>query len=413
MTLEVALVLVGDELLGGTRQDANGPWLANRLTRAGARVTSWTLAGDGVAEAARAVGVAAEYADVVIVSGGLGPTDDDGTRAALAVAGGVELVEDDEALDLVRAAQRARGSELDARRRLEARLPRGATCLANPEGTAPGIAMRLGRSTLFALPGVPREMQAMFDTAVLPRLGDLGDLDPASTASLRTSGLREPDIQDALAGLDGGGVALGLYPHQGEQEIRFTARGEGAEERVEAAAAEARRRLGAAVYGNVPIEEAVVGALKARGLVGTTAESLTGGLVARMLTEVPGASDVFRGGWVVYSDAWKAARLGVPERLLAERGAVSKEVARAMAEGALERAEADLAVSLTGIAGPGGGAAPDGTLIPQGTFYVGFARAGVRTRVEHHRAPHSRTIVRRRAAVRALDVLRRALDGNG
>ena len=178
---------------------------------------------------------------------------------------------------------------------------------------------------------------------------------------------------------------------------------------VEAAAAEARRRLGEAAYANVAIEEAVVAALRARGLVVTTAESLTGGLVARMLTGVPGASDVFRGGWVVYSDAWKAARLGVPASLLETHGAVSPEVARAMAEGALRRSGADVAVSLTGIAGPGDGQTPDGAPIPQGTLYVGLAGLGSSTEVVQHRAPHSRTIVQRRAAVRALDVLRRAL----
>ena len=413
MTLRVALVVVGDELLGGERMDANGPWLAGRLTEAGARVTSTVITGDAAEETARAVAFACEHADVVIVGGGLGPTDDDGTRAALARAAGVELHEDAIALERVRAAQRARGFELDARRRLEARLPRGASCLANPEGTAPGIEMRVGETTLFALPGVPRELQAMFDASVLPRLAALGTLEAVHVAAFRTCGLREPDVADTLADLDDGTVALGLYPHQGEQEIRFSARGDDGGVRVEAAAAEARRRLGPAVYPNVPIEAHVVETLRARGLVVTTAESLTGGLVARMLTAVPGASDVFHGGWVVYSDAWKAARLGVSETLLARHGAVSEPVARAMAEGALERSGADVALALTGVAGPGDGQAPDGRPIPQGTFHVGLARSGRPASTACTRAPHSRTIVQRRAAVHALDVLRRSLDADG
>ena len=413
MTLEVALVIVGDELLTGERLDANGPWMAARLTQAGARVVSTALVGDATEETARAVSAACAHADVVIVGGGLGPTDDDGTRAALAHAAGVELAEDAEALEWVRAAQRARGFALDARRRLEARLPVGASCLANPEGTAPGIAMRVGRASLFALPGVPRELQAMFDTAVLPRIAGLGELDRVEVASFRTCGLREPDVADALVDLDDGTVALGLYPHQGEQEIRFSARGAGARDRVDAVAAEARRRLGPAVYENVAIEHAVVEALRDRGLVVTTAESLTGGLVARMLTAVPGASDVFRGGWVAYSDAWKAARLGVPEPLLEAEGAVSEAVACAMADGALEHSGADVAIALTGFAGPGDGAAPDGSSIPQGTYFVGLARTGRRTVAERHLAPHARTIVQRRAAVHALDVLRRALGQDG
>lgn len=410
MTLRVALVIVGDELLTGERRDANGPWMASRLAQAGARVVSSTLVGDGAAETAAAVSFAAAHADVVIVGGGLGPTDDDGTRTALARAAGVELREDEEALELVRTAQRRRGFELDPRRRLEARLPQGADCVPNPEGTAPGIRMGLDRATLFALPGVPRELQAMFDAGVLPALGALGGLDPVEVAALRTCGLREPDVADALADLDDGAVVLGLYPHQGEQEIRFAARGDGARARVETAAAEARRRLGPAVYENVPIEVCVVGLLETRGLVVTTAESLTGGLVARMLTAVPGASDVFRGGWVVYSDAWKAERLGVSPSLLARHGAVSGPVARAMAEGALARSGADVALALTGIAGPGDGAAPDGASIPEGTFHVGLARSARPTVVDRSCAPHSRTIVQRRAAVHGLDLIRRALE---
>ena len=153
----------------------------------------------------------------------------------------------------------------------------------------------------------------------------------------------------------------------------------------------------------------MVQALRVRSLVATTAESLTGGLVARMLTAVPGASDVFRGGWVVYSDEWKSARLGVPGDLLAREGAVSEPVARAMAEGALARGEADVALSLTGYAGPGDGTAPNGRTIVQGTFFVGLARTDRPTQVTRHRAPHSRIIVQRRAAVRALDALRRSL----
>ncbi len=183
----------------------------------------------------------------------------------------------------------------------------------------------------------------------------------------------------------------------------------GAEDAVEDAVREARRRLGAACYRNRPIEQDVVDRLLGAGRRVTTAESLTGGLVAEMLTRVPGASEVFRGGWVAYSDAFKHRELGVDRALLAAHGAVSEPVARAMAEGARARAEADWALATTGLAGPGDGQAPDGTPIAAGTFYVALAAGDRPTQAARHRHPGGRTTVQRRAAVLALDLLRRAL----
>lgn len=408
--LEVALVVVGDELLSGTRHDRNGPWLAARLDEVGARVVSLRVTGDRAEQVAVAVGEAASQTGVVIVGGGLGPTNDDGTRAGLARVAGTDLVEDPEALAAVRAAQEARGFDLDERRRREALLPRGARCLVNPQGTAPGVEMRVGGAVVWALPGVPREFEAMFEAAVLPKIERLGSLEPPAVDAFRVAGVREPDVADALARLAmDPAVDLGLYPHEGELELRFTARGSGAGKAVGRAVGEARSCLGAAVYGNVPIERAVVEALRCRACTVTTAESMTGGLVARMLTAVPGASDVFRGGWVTYSDVWKERALGVPRDLLDRCGAVSADVARAMAEGAKRRADVDLAVAVTGIAGPGDGTDPLGRPIPEGTCFVALAATGRPTEVHRSRSPLARTAVQRRAAVQALDMLRRAL----
>jgi nicotinamide-nucleotide amidase len=405
----VALVIVGDELLRGASRDGNGPWLAGRLQRAGLRVVGLTVTGDAPDRVAEAVARAARSASVVLVSGGLGPTDDDGTREGVARAAEVPLVEDPRALEAVRAAQGARGYELDERRRREARLPEGARVVDNPEGTAPGFVLELGSTRLWAMPGVPREMRAMFEQQILPDLvgPDAGDV---AAASFRVAGVREPDAAEMLQDLaTDTSFDLGLYPHEGELEVVVTARGTGAERRVREVAGGARERFGESAYDNEPLQVVVVGMLASRGLIVTTAESMSGGQVARLLTSVPGASEVFRGGWVTYSDAWKAGGLGVDEGLLERHGAVSAEVVQAMAEGALARAEADLAVSVTGIAGPEDGRDPRGDVIAQGTWYLALARRDGASVVEKHRSPLSRGAVQHRAAVTALDLLRRTL----
>ncbi len=406
----VALVVVGDEVLAGRVTDANGPWLAARLAAEGARVDGIVVAPDRIDAIEDAVRRAAATAPFVVVTGGLGPTDDDVTREGLAAAAGVPLVEDPAALALVDRAQHARGHALDARRRREARLPEGARALENPEGTAPGIAVRVGAAEVFALPGVPRELRAGFERVVLPALRATARLRRRESVALRATGVTEPDVAVLLEDVVlGPGLAVGFYPHEGELEVRFTAT-EGADPALLGEALlEARRRLGRRAWGDRPIEVEVVESLRARGMTATTAESITGGLVARMLTSVPGASLVFPGGWVTYSDRTKAAFLGVDPGTLREHGAVSDAVAREMAEGALERAGTDLAVSTTGIAGPGDGADPRGRRIPAGTWFVALARRGGPTESRGVTAPLSRAAVQRRAALLALDRLRRAL----
>jgi nicotinamide-nucleotide amidase len=380
------------------------------LAALGADVQDLRIVGDAEPDVARAIADAAAEAEVVLVSGGLGPTPDDRTREGLAAAAGADLVEDEDAVRLLEAALRAQGRVLDAPRRGQARMPRGARTLPNPAGTAPGIRVDVRGATVYALPGVPRELRAMFEAAVRPELEGRGGLLETATGGVWTSGLGEPDVAtrlDALAARHD--VEVGFYPHEGEVEVRLRARGGGAARRVDGALREARRLLGAAVSEPGPIQHAVVEALRRSGLRLTTAESMTGGLIARMLVEVPGASDVFPGGWVTYSDAWKRDALGVSAALLAQHGAVSPEVAAAMAEGARGRAATDAALSVTGIAGPDDGRDPRGRPIPRGTFHVGLALAGRPTETRSLCLPFDRLAVQRRAAVLALDLLRRAL----
>jgi nicotinamide-nucleotide amidase len=288
-------------------------------------------------------------------------------------------------------------------------VPRGATVLENAEGTAPGLLARVGSSAVYLLPGPPREVRAVFEAHVRPRL----EADPrrgeVASRVVWTAGVPESDVAAPIAArMAAAEPVVGTHPDEGEVAVRILARGPRAAERADAVVSEARAALGDAVVSesdDVRVQHALVALLRARGAVVATAESVTGGLIARTLCEVPGASAVFRGGWVTYSDAWKVAALGVDPTLLAEKGAVSAEVARAMAEGALVRALADVALASTGVAGPG----PDEGGVEQGTVFVACALAGEPTVVREAHLPLPRLPLQRRAAVLALDLARRRL----
>ena len=266
----------------------------------------------------------------------------------------------------------------------------------------------LGGVSVILLPGPPREMRAMFESAVLPRWRALGVLEATALRVVWTAGLPEAEIASAIDDLmKAAEPVVGTHPDEGEVAVRRLARGDRADARADAAVQEVRRRLGEAFVSaeeSVRVPHAVVAALRARGAVVATAESVTGGLVARMLVEVPGASDVFHGGFVTYSDAWKTEALGVPAGLLAAHGAVSEPVARAMAEGARLRGHAAYGLSTTGVAGPG----PDARAVAEGTVYVAIASAAG-TRSVALRLSGPRASIQRRAAVAVLDILRRTL----
>lgn len=405
----VALVLAGDELCEGHRADGNGPWMAHELTIRGALVTGLRACRDDVGPLARAVADAAAEADLVIVSGGLGPTEDDRTREALARAAGRPLVEQADAFDAITASLTRRGVTPLLNHHRQATVPEGGRWLENVEGVAPGIACRVGDADVLALPGVPAELRAMFALHVLPLLpaGDVVE------RSVLAAGLGEPAVEEAIAGpLRAHDVRVGFYPHHGEVEVRLFARGAGARERIDAAHRAVVEALGDAAYEPPPggrIEDVVVANLAERGMTITTAESVTGGLIAEMLTRVSGASDVLRTAWVTYDSAAKTTQLGVPPALIEAHGVVSSEVAAAMADGARGRAAADVALATTGAAGPGAWRLPDGREVPAGRVYVALAMEGRDTQVRRLEVPASRGIVRRRAAVAALDLLRRAL----
>ena len=324
----------------------------------------------------------AEQADLVIATGGLGPTSDDRTAAVIARAMGLPLQRHEPSLRRIEARFRDFGRPMPAPNAKQADLPQGADVLDNDVGTAPGFGVRFHAARAYFLPGVPAEMRHLFERHIAPVLQ--AQLQPTShQIHLHSFGLRESEIAERLADIDEGGalheptVTLGYRPRFPEIEVKVLARaGDAAQSQAIAqrVAAQIRERLGHHVHdgGRDGFPAHVGSLLRARGLTLALAESCTGGLVAKLLTDAPGSSAFLRMGVVAYANEAKTAMLGVPPQMLAAHGAVSPEVARAMAEGAAERAGTDLAISLTGIAGPDGGSEDK----PVGLVHMGLAQRG-------------------------------------
>jgi nicotinamide-nucleotide amidase len=352
---------------------------------------------------------------VVVSTGGLGPTTDDLTSHAVASALGVPLERDPASLEAIRQRYAARRREMPETNVKQAEFPRGAAILPNPVGTAPGFEVVLDGTRCIFLPGVPHEMQTIFQRSVTPSLAKMA---PRTThqVHLRTFGLTESEIAERLAGLEGErpGVTLGYRASFPEIEVKVHARASDeaeAESVARAVVDVVRERLGEAVYGERDdTYPGVVGkALRNSGLTLSIAESCTGGLLGALLTSVPGSSDYLLFGAVTYANSAKSKVLGVTPETLRAYGAVSAESAAAMAEGALRVGGSDLAVSVTGIAGPGGGSDEK----PVGTVYLALARKDGATVTKHVLLPGDRERIRMLAAYLALRMVRRAVNGGG
>lgn len=384
MTAEI--LTIGDELLRGEIVDTNKSFLAERLLQLEVETRFQSSVGDDPADMRDAFLRAHGRADIVLVSGGLGPTRDDLTLEVLARTFGRERVLHEPSLAAIRAFFARVGREMAENNAKQALMPEGAEVLVNPVGTAPGCLLevpaagRSGSVAFFCLPGVPSELAKMMDEQVLPRvaarLAAAGKpREVVRAALLRTFGLGESNLDQELRDLAREeGVSLGFRTAFPDNYLRPVARGATeaeAEARLAKLCDAIRERLGALVYGtgDETLEQVVGALLAARGLRLATAESCSGGLVGVKLTAVPGSSRYYPGGVVAYSNESKRALLEVPAALLERHGAVSAEVARAMAEGARRRFGADLAVSTTGISGPDGGTPEK----PVGLVYVGLA----------------------------------------
>ena len=410
------IIGVGTELLLGQIVNTNAAWIGQRLADVGWDCLRHTAVGDNEQRIAGTIREALGRADAVIVTGGLGPTQDDVTREALAEVAGVALVRQPELEAWLRERFGRMGIQRMAEMNLrQADVPEGARTIDNPRGTAPGLIIEIDGEPVYAVPGVPREMEGMLERVVLPDLAArAGEGRAIVSRTLRTAGVGESRLAERLTPLwedaGAGQVTMAYLASPGEVRVRLTAVGPTRDEALgEIAPVEARIReeLGDIVYAadEETLEAAVGRRLRERGLSLATAESLTGGLLGGRITNIPGASDYYLGGVVAYATAAKASLLGVDPDLLAADGPVSEPVAAAMAEGARKAFGADLGVAATGVAGP---TEQSGRRV--GTLCLGVADA-TGTATQTLTAPGDRTQVRLWTASVALDLARRRLEG--
>ena len=416
----VELINTGTELMLGRVLNTHQQWLCRHLADLGYLVARQVAVPDSGSEIEQAVREALARADLVITTGGLGPTSDDLTRELIARLLRKELREDAAVLAHIRHFFESRRRAMPERTRVQALVPEGATVLANPHGTAPGLAMEVGpnpfradgkSSWLVMLPGPPRELRPMFaDSVVLLLRRVLPLAGRFVCCTLRTTGIGESVVQEKIGGplqaLVEAGLDLGYCARPGQVDVRLAAQGGDAERRVREAEAVVRELLGPHIYGveDEELETVIVRLLTERNATLAVAESCTGGCIANRLTNVPGASAVLLAGLVTYSNAAKRKFLGVQEKALARQGAVSEAVAREMAEGARRQTQADYALSVTGIAGPSGGTPGK----PVGTVLIGLA-GPTGTVVERNFNPFDRETFKQVTTQQALELLRRTV----
>jgi nicotinamide-nucleotide amidase len=410
--MKAEVLTIGDELMRGEILDSNKSFLSERLLSLEVETRWHTSVADDPSDMRDAFRRAGERSEVVLVSGGLGPTRDDLTIEVLAETFGRKLVLDEPSLAGIRAFFQRFGREMAPNNAKQAYFPEGAEVLPNPVGTAPGCLLEQGDALFFCMPGVPRELKLMMDEQVLPRVAARrGGGGVVRARLLRTFGMGESNLDEMLRDVTTGEVTVGFRTAFPDNYIRLVARGDDeaeADQRLGRAYESVRERLGALIYGEgeQTLEDAVGALLRRRGRTVAVAESCSGGLLAQRFTSVPGASDYFVGGVVAYANETKTALLGVSEDLLEEHGAVSEPVARAMAEGVRERLAADFGLSTTGISGPAGGSEAK----PVGLVCVALAHAEG-TEAGEFEFPFDRERHRQITSSVCLDWVRRTLLG--
>ena len=410
--MKSCIIAVGSELLTPSRVDTNSLIITERLNAIGFDVRLKAIVGDDVDELANVFGGALGWADLIVLTGGLGPTADDVTRDAVARVLELPCDEDAAIVDRIRARFERRGMTMPDINRRQAMVPRGATPLDNPNGTAPGLWLEHGRSAIVLLPGPPREMTPMLDAVIGERLARRGDGAGLFRRVLKITGRTESDVDQLVQPIYGAWtsrpvpVSTTILAVLGQIELHLTSHASdrsAADAVLDAAVAELRAALGDAVYSvdGRPLEAIVGDLLRARRLTIAVAESCTGGLLASRLTDVPGSSAYVERGAVCYSDRAKIDWLGVPDALIAEHGAVSQPVAEAMAAAIRSRAGASVGVGVTGIAGPGGGTPQK----PVGTVAIAV-KTDDDARVRTFRFVGGREMVKFQASQAALNMVR-------
>lgn len=370
MTPVIEILVVGNEILSGRTQDRNAVYIVESLMKKGFPVRYISIVGDTVSDLTRAFNTAVQRADIVLVSGGLGPTSDDVTIQALAEAFGCQLILDQEVLRNIKELFRRRNKFMSESNKKQAYIPSGAVPLENTLGTAPGILFERNGCSIYLMPGVPRELRTMFDITILPRIN--GSYKPlqTETASVKVSGISESELYDRIAHLPGAMKAFSYYPGFDGIEIKIST-GEDAPMDASSLQDEIVSILGNLVYSShgESLEEVIGKMLIESGTTIGVAESCTGGLIANRLTNIPGSSAYMLAGVVAYSNDSKHEILRVDTSLIESHGAVSAEVADAMAQGIRNITGAHIGLSTTGIAGPGGGSPEK----PVGLMYTGIS----------------------------------------
>jgi nicotinamide-nucleotide amidase len=415
----IELINTGSELMLGRVLNTHQQWLCRQLADLGLVVSRQVAVADSGRDIEAAVREALARADLVVTTGGLGPTSDDITRDLIAQMLGKKLKEDGSAMAHIQQFFDVRKRTMPERTRVQALVPEGAIVLPNPHGTAPGLAMEVSPnpfrqakpSWLIMLPGPPRELRPMFTTSVVPLLERCWPAyERYVCRTLRTTGIGESMVQEKIGNtlepLVAGGLDLGYCARPGQVDVRIAARGAAAERIVSDAEAIVRQHLEKHIFGleDEELEEVVIRMLTSRKETLAVAESCTGGCISNRLTNVSGASAVLLAGLVTYSNAAKQKFLGVAAETLAQHGAVSEPVGREMAEGARREADSDYALSVTGIAGPSGGTPEK----PVGTVFIGLA-GPFKTIVVKNLNPYDRETFKQVTAQQALDLLRRKL----
>jgi nicotinamide-nucleotide amidase len=403
------IIAIGSELLTPHRTDTNSLWLTGRLNSIGIEVHQKTVVGDDEARLEEAIRDALKRSDVILLTGGLGPTEDDVTRKVFSRVTGRQLTLDYEVLSQIRSRLTSRGYKMTPNNERQALIPRGATILPNPNGTAPGIKVDEDGRLVVLLPGPPRENQPMFDHFVMPDLEKSSRGIRISKRILKATGIGESQLDDMIAPIytQYTNPATTILFTDSEIEIHLTGSAEsstGADTLVDELAEKLGERLGHYCYSTrgEMLEEVVGRRLRQKGFTIATAESCTGGLVAQRITAIAGSSDYFVGGAVSYTNRVKEKWLGVPHSTIDERGAVSGEVAELMARGIREMTGATIGLSVTGTAGPGGGT----EAVPVGTVYIGLSdESGMSNK--RLVLPGDRHLVRWRASSAALELTRR------
>jgi nicotinamide-nucleotide amidase len=417
--VNIELINTGTELLLGRTLNTHHQWMAQRLKDLGLRIHQQHTIADTSSEIVSTVLASLQRSELVLVTGGLGPTADDLTRQVLAEALGLKLVENAQVWEFISGYFTRRNKSVPPNAKVQAQVPEGATVLWNKFGTAPGLWIDVSPGkfgadarALVLLPGPPRELKPMFDTEFIPLLtSKFSSLPKLQVITLRTTGLGESWIEEAIAphlkDLMEAGLDVGYCAKISEVEIRLAAEGEAASELVLNAEKLVRRLLRNHIFGagNETLEQVVIESLKQSKKTVAVAESCTGGYLGNRLTNVPGASEVFLGGMLTYSNDSKVKLLGVSPETLKSHGAVSEATAREMAEGCRKSLGADFALSVTGIAGPGGGTEEK----PIGTVYIALA-GGDKTIVESQVNSYDRETFKFVTTQQALNLLRKALQ---